>query len=73
MIGKLKKHWVWGVVAAPFVLMILLHLGIAIFEYTGFNFNIQGVDAPDWFIFAGSYMGGVMTLSLIHISEPTRH
>ncbi len=62
MIGKLKKHWVWGVVAAPFVLMILLHLGIAIFEYTGFNFNIQGVDAPDWFIFAGSYMGGVMTL-----------
>lgn len=62
MLDKLKKHWVWGVVAAPFVLMILLHLGVAIYEYTGFNFNIEGISAANWFMFAGSYLGGAITL-----------
>ncbi|WP_294527480.1 hypothetical protein [uncultured Allofournierella sp.] len=62
MFDKLKKYWVWGVITAPFLLMILLHLGIAVFEYTGFNFNIKGVTAADWFMFAGSYLGGAITL-----------
>lgn len=42
--------------------MLLLHIGIAISNYTGLNFNIKGVNAKDWFIFAGSYLGGVLTL-----------
>ena len=62
MLDKLKKHWVWGVIAAPFLLMLLLHLGIAVSEYTGFNFNIEGINAADWFMFAGSYLGGAITL-----------
>lgn len=62
MLDKLKKQWVWGVVAAPFVLMILLHLGVAIYEYTGLNFNIEGISATNWFMFAGSYLGGAITL-----------
>lgn len=62
MIDKLKKYWLLWVVIIPFVLMILLHIGIAIFEYTGFNFNIDGIDASDWFMFCGSYLAGVLTL-----------
>lgn len=62
MPDKLKKHWVWGVITAPFLLMFLLHLGIAVSEYTGFNFNIEGINAADWFMFAGSYLGGAITL-----------
>lgn len=62
MLDKLKKHWVLGVIVAPLFLMLLLHLGIAVSEYTGFNFNIEGIDAADWFMFAGSYLGGAITL-----------
>lgn len=62
MIDKLKKCWFLWVVIIPFVLMILLHIGIGIFEYTGFNFNIDGIDASDWFMFCGSYLAGVLTL-----------
>ena len=62
MIDKLKKYWLLWVVIMPFVLMILLHIGIAIFEYTDFNFNIDGIDASDWFMFCGSYIAGVLTL-----------
>lgn len=42
--------------------MLFLHLGIALSEYTGFNFNIEGINAADWFMFAGSYLGGAITL-----------
>lgn len=62
MLDKMKKHWVWGVVAAPFLLMVFLHLGIALSEYTGLNFNVEGINAADWFMFAGSYLGGAITL-----------
>ena len=47
MLDKLKKHWVWGVIAAPFLLMIFLHLGIAVSDYTGFNINLEGINAAD--------------------------
>lgn len=62
MLNTLKKYWVGGVIGAPFILMIILHLGIAISEYTGFNFNVEGINAADWFMFAGSYLGGAITL-----------
>lgn len=62
MLDKLKKHWVWAVIATPFLLMFLLHFGIAVSEYTGINFNIEGINAADWFMFAGSYLGGAITL-----------
>ena len=52
MLDKLKKHWVWAVIATPFLLMFLLHFGIAVSEYTGINFNIEGINAADWFMFA---------------------
>lgn len=42
--------------------MLCLHLGLAIQRYFRFNINVPNVEAADWFMFAGSYLGGAMTL-----------
>lgn len=43
--------------------MLFLHFGVALWEYTGINFSVEGVTAEDWFMFAGSYLGGAITLT----------
>lgn len=57
-----RLWWILGIAAAPFILMLCLHLGLAIQRYFRFNINVPNVEAADWFMFAGSYLGGVMTL-----------
>lgn len=60
-----NKHLVWwiiGIILTPFIIMAFLHAAIAIQAYFGFDFNVQGIAAADWFMFAGSYLGGAMTL-----------
>ena len=61
---KKKRLWWWilGIATAPFILMLCLHLGLAIQRYFRFNINVPNVEAADWFMFAGSYLGGAMTL-----------
>jgi len=61
---KNKRLWWWipGIATAPFILMLCLHLGLAIQRYFRFNINVPNVEAADWFMFAGSYLGGAMTL-----------
>ena len=61
---KNKRLWWWilGIATAPFILMLCLHLGLAIQQYFRFNINVPNVEAADWFMFAGSYLGGAMTL-----------
>mgnify|MGYP001285048773 FL=1 len=61
---KNKRLWWWilGIATAPFILMLCLHLGLAIQRYFRFNINVPNVEAADWFMFAGSYLGGTMTL-----------
>ena len=63
LLNKLKKYWVWAIVFAPFMIMLFLHIGVAIGEYTGVNLNVKGIEAKDWFMFAASYLGGAITLS----------
>jgi len=58
---NLKKYWLL-IAILPFAIMILLHIGIFINKLTNINFNIPNISAADWFIFAGSYLGGVITL-----------
>lgn len=57
-----RLWWILGIAAAPFILMLCLHLGLAIQQYFRFNINVPNVEAADWFMFAGSYLGGAMTL-----------
>lgn len=54
--------WIVGVTLVPFVLMLLLHIGIALQQYFKLNINVPNIHADDWFMFAGSYLGGAMTL-----------
>ncbi len=67
MIGKTMQNkrllW-WGflIILTPFVIMLFLHACIAIQQRYKFDFNVQGIAAADWFMFAGSYLGGAMTL-----------
>ena len=56
-----KKYWLL-IAILPFAIMILLHIGIVINKLTNINFNIPNISAADWFVFAGSYLGGVITL-----------
>lgn len=51
-----------------FFLMLCLHMGIALGNYFGVNINVPNIDASTWFIFAGSYLGGVMTLAGVMIT-----
>lgn len=63
MNNKFPKLWIVIVVLAPFILMFCLHIGIALSVYFGININVPNVDASTWFVFAGSYLGGVMTFA----------
>lgn len=65
---KFSKLWVAAVVLIPFILMFGLHIGIALGNYFGININVPNVDASTWFLFAGSYLGGVMTLAGVVIT-----
>ena len=56
------RWWIVGIVAAPFVLMLFLHIGIAVGQYFKIDINVPNIAAADWFMFAGSYLGGAMTL-----------
>lgn len=60
--NKAPKWWLLAIVATPLVLMLCLHIGIALGQYFGININVPGIGAADWFLFAGSYLGGAMTL-----------
>lgn len=51
-----------GICIIPFFIMICLHIGIALGRYFNININIPEITAADWFMFEGSYLGGVMTL-----------
>lgn len=65
---KLFKLWIAVVALIPFILMFCLHIGIALSDYFGININVPNVDASTWFLFAGSYLGGVMTLAGVVIT-----
>lgn len=54
--------WIIVIALAPFVLMLLLHIGIALQQYFKFNINVPNIHAAEWFMFAGSYLGEAMTL-----------
>lgn len=62
MKNKRQFWWIAGIILTPFVLMLLLHIGIAIQQYFKFDINVPNIAAADWFMFAGSYLGGAMTL-----------
>lgn len=62
MKNKRLVWWIIGIILTPFVIMAFLHVAIAIQKNIGFDFNVQGIAAADWFMFAGSYLGGAMTL-----------
>lgn len=66
--NKLSKLWIAAVVVIPFILIFCLHIGIALGNYFGININVPNVDASTWFLFAGSYLGGVMTLAGVMIT-----
>ena len=56
------RWWIVGIVAAPFVLMLFLHIGIAVGQYFKIDINVPNIAPAAWFMFAGSYLGGAMTL-----------
>ncbi len=60
---NINKWWVLVIIFVPFILMFCLHIGIALGRYFGININVPNVDASTWFMFLGSYLGGVMTLA----------
>lgn len=62
MKNKFLKWWFLVIAIIPVILMLCLHIGIAIGDYFGININVPNVDASTWFTFAGSYLGGTMTL-----------
>ena len=47
-----------GIFIIPFFIMICLHIGIALGRYFNININVPEITAADWFMFAGSYLGG---------------
>ena len=62
MKNKKTLWWIVVVIALPFAIMLGLHIGIALGNYFHININVPNVDAAGWFMFFGSYLGGVMTL-----------
>ena len=51
-----------SIIVIPLVLMFILHIGIALGNYCHVSISIEDVSSKDWFMFFGSYLGGVMTL-----------
>ena len=68
MRNKKSHWWIATVIALPFVVMLGLHIGIALGNYFHININVPNVDAASWFMFLGSYLGGVMTLAGVMIT-----
>lgn len=68
MKNKKSTRWIIAVIALPFVIMFGLHIGIAFGNYFHININVPNVDAASWFMFFGSYLGGVMTLAGVIIT-----
>lgn len=68
MKNRLPNRWIALILAIPFLLMLCLHIGIALGNYFGININVPNVDASTWFMFFGSYLGGVMTLAGVMIT-----
>lgn len=64
--GKMKRkkqiYLGLGIIIVPFIIMLCLHIGIALGRYFNININVPEIKAADWFMFAGSYLGGVLTL-----------
>ena len=66
-----RKKYIYlgiGIFIIPFLIMVCLHIGIAVGRYFNININVPNVSAADWFMFIGSYLGGVMTLSGVMIT-----
>ena len=68
MRNKKSLWWIAAVIALPFVVMLGLHIGIALGNYFHININVPNIDAASWFMFFGSYLGGVMTLAGVMIT-----
>ena len=68
MKNKKALWWIVVIIALPFVIIFGLHIGIALGNYFHININVPNVDAASWFMFSGSYLGGVMTLSGVMIT-----
>lgn len=76
MKNKKSLWWIVVIIALPFVIMFGLHIGIALGNYFHVNINVPNIDAASWFMFFGSYLGGVMTLAGVMITlrhERERH
>ena len=57
-----KRFYYLLIILLPFIIMFFLHIGIALSQYFNFTINVPNIAAKDWFMFCGSYLGGVMTL-----------
>lgn len=68
MKNKKSLWWIVAVITLPFVVMLGLHIGIALGNYFRININVPNVNAATWFMFFGSYLGGVMTLGGVMIT-----
>lgn len=68
MKNKKSLWWIVVIIALPFVIMFGLHIGIALGNYFHVNINVPNIDAASWFMFFGSYLGGVMTLAGVMIT-----
>lgn len=66
---KLSKYWFLVILIAPFFLMFCFHIGLALGAYFGISINADDISTKDWFAFAGSYLGGVMTLIYVHLKD----
>ncbi len=73
MKNRLSKWWITLVITIPFLLILCLHIGIALGNYFSININVPNVDASTWFMFFGSYLGGVMTLAGVMITIKHEH
>lgn len=68
MNNKKPIGWIIAVIALPFIVMFGLHIGIALGNYFHININVPNIDASSWFMFFGSYLAGVMTLTGVLIT-----
>lgn len=67
----LIKHWWILIPTLPFAIMFLLHISIALGNYFNININVPNIEASDWFMFFGSYLGG--TIALIGVVITIKH
>lgn len=68
MNNKKPIGWIIAVITLPFIVMFGLHIGIALGNYFHININVPNIDASSWFMFFGSYLAGVMTLTGVLIT-----